>query len=81
MPYVQMLAKHEVLPEVELDGTTAPLNGYVGPAWRAEVHAARQRLATSRHAVVQDVIAVRRNLKRIPPAVRRRLANWKRSSG
>ncbi len=81
MPYVRMLAKHEVLPEVEVDGATAPLSGYVGPAWRAEVHAARQRFATSRHAVVQDVIAVRRNLKRIPPAVRRRLANWKRSSG
>jgi hypothetical protein len=81
MPYVRMLSAHEVLPGVEVDGVLPELSGYVGPAWRAEVHAARRRLATSQHAVVEDVIAVRRNLKRIPPAVRRRLANWKRGSG
>lgn len=81
LPYVKMLARHELLPAMEADGIAPSLSGYVAPAWRAEMHAARGRLATSRHAVIQDVIAVRRNLRRIPPALRRRLANWKRGSG
>jgi hypothetical protein len=80
-PYVKMLARHETLPAFELDDAAPTLAGYLGSAWRAEVHAARTSFAASRHAVIQDVVAVRRNLRRIPPAIRRRLANRKRGNG
>jgi len=81
MPQLTMLARHEILPAVGLEQAIPMLSGYVAPAWQAKVHAARNRIATTRHAIVQDVVAVRRNLRRIPPAIRRRLAARKRGAG
>jgi hypothetical protein len=81
MPSLKMIAQHEILPHVALEQAIPMLSGYVAPAWQAKVHAARNRIATTRHAIVQDVVAVRRNLRRIPPAIRRRLAARKRGAG
>ncbi len=81
MPYLTMVARHEILPDVDLQQAVPMLSGYVAPAWQATLHAARNRIATTRHSIVQDVVAVRRNLRRIPPAIRRRLAARKRGAG
>ena len=81
LPYVALLARHEIVPALAPEHGATALQGYLAPAWQARMHAARTRVATTRHAIIQDVVAVRRNLRRIPPAIRRRLAARKRGAG
>lgn len=80
MPYIKTFATHEILPEVDLSGVPPTLCGYTAPAWQARMATVRTSLAASRQMVIEDAIAVRRNCRRIPLAVRRRLAMRKRSS-
>jgi hypothetical protein len=81
MPYIEMIASHEILPAVDLRKVPFRLSGYLAPAWQTRLSNAASGLDMSRRAVVRDVRAVRRNLRRIPGFVRRRLASRKGGSG
>jgi len=74
LPMLQSLARHElVATHVELQGSLPRLHGYVVPAWKARIRAARLRVTGSHRAVAHDLALVRRNLRKIPGYVRRQL--------
>lgn len=80
MPYIQMLASHEILPVLALEGIPPRIGGYLAPQWQARGNALRTRWDARRQAALRDARAFRRNLWRIPSAVRRRLSAWRRKS-
>ncbi len=79
MPLVRALAAHEILPGLDPSDPECRLHGHLAPRWMVQLNAARAGLSQSRQALAQDVTSVRRNLHRIPLAIQRRLAMWRRS--
>ncbi|HLK10811.1 MAG TPA: hypothetical protein VKW76_05485 [Candidatus Binatia bacterium] len=74
VPYFRALVRHELVAEPEPVGGELPdLRACVGSAWRARLAAAAAAARATARGVADDAAAFRRNLRRIPHAVRRRL--------
>lgn len=74
LPYLRTIARHELLPPPgRLAGELPDLRRHLGPAWRAQLAAVAAAVRGTARGIAEDVVAVRRNLGRIPHAVRRRL--------
>jgi hypothetical protein len=80
-PDLRALARHELVPPVALVEPLPGLEGLVSPAWRAAVARASEAVGAGGRYAAQDVRAFRRNLGRIPHAVRRRLPGLLRREG
>jgi len=79
LPDVRAVARHEVVPAVALVDELPELRGLAGPAWRAALASTRDRIVTTARFVAEDARTVRRDIGRVPHAVRRRLpALWRR---
>lgn len=81
LPDLAALARHELAPPVALVGELSGLRGLAAPAWLARVATARESLGAAVRFAVHDARAVRRNLGRVPHAVRRRLPALLRRRG
>lgn len=81
MPYIKTLARHELLPKLDLKDIAPTMTGYVTPSWQVRLNAVRATIVASRTTALQDLESLRHNLQRLPLAVRRRLAMRKRSTG
>jgi hypothetical protein len=81
LPDLRAIARHEVLPTLALVEELPGLRGLAAPAWRARLAAARDGLASAGRFAAHDVHAVRRNIGRVPHAVRRRLPALLRRAG
>lgn len=81
LPDLEAVACHELAPPVALVGELPGLAGVARPAWRARLAGAGEALAAAGRFAVHDARAVRRNLGRVPHAVRRRLPSLLRRGG
>lgn len=81
LPDLRAVARHEVVPAVGLVEELPGLRGAAGPAWRATLAGARESLVSAARFVAHDVRSVRRNIQRLPHAVRRRLPALLRRGG
>src|SRR5262245_6586369 len=78
MPWLRSLARHEVLPNVRVDGSLPTLRSSIAP-WppAAALVVARSGRAVAR-GLIEDARALRRNLGKVPHALARRLAAVRR---
>jgi hypothetical protein len=74
MPSIRTIARHELLESWEAVADAPPLSGVAGGAWNATVLAAREHGAAAGRRTLEDVRRVSRNLRKVPQALRRRLA-------
>jgi len=81
VPDLRAVARHEVVPAMGLVEELPGLRGVAGPAWRASLAGSRERLVSAGRFVADDVRAVRRNISRVPHALRRRLLAVRRRRG
>lgn len=75
LPGVRAIARHEVLASWEAEHDAPDLRGVASGALAATILAARERSAAAGRRTVEDVGLVARNLRKVPQALRRRLAS------
>jgi hypothetical protein len=74
LPSIRTIARHELLEAWEETTATADLPRLARGAFGATVLAAREHGATAVRRTLEDARLVRRNLRKVPQALRRRLA-------
>ncbi len=74
LPYLLAIARHEIVPApAAVTGELPDLRECLGAAWRARIAAAAAAVRGTTRNLADDVAALRRNLGRVPHAIRRRL--------
>jgi hypothetical protein len=81
LPDLEAIARHELPSPVALVDRLPGLEGCAGAPWRAALESAREGLGAGARYLVHDARQMRRNLRRVPHAVRRRLPALLRSGG
>jgi hypothetical protein len=81
LPDLRAIARREVPPTLALVEELPGLRGVAAPAWRARLAGASDGLVSAGRFVAHDINAVRRNIGRVPHAVRRRLPALRRRAG
>lgn len=81
LPDLRALARHERMPRISCVGEAPALRGLAGAAWRAWLAGAWESGASVVRYVVADARAMRRNVGRVPHAIRRRLPALRRRVG
>jgi hypothetical protein len=82
LPWLRVVARHEVLPAPPtVRGTLPSLRGLAAAGWRSRAAAMAARLRASRATAERDARMLRRNLHKIPSFVRRRFARLRRAGG
>lgn len=81
LPDLRAVARHEVVQAVARVEELPGLRGLAGPAWRAAFASAHEALASAGRFVAIDARAMRRNIRRVPHALRRRLPALLRRGG
>src|SRR4029450_10541133 len=74
LPSVRTIARHELLESWEATASAPELSDLAGSAAAARVLAAREHGATAVRRTLDDARMVSRNLRKVPQALRRRLA-------
>jgi hypothetical protein len=74
LPGVRAIARHELVASWEAEHTAPDLRGVAAGAVAAAILAARERGAAVGRRTLEDVGLVTRNLRKVPQALRRRLA-------
>jgi hypothetical protein len=76
LPALRAVARHELLGSPgALDGRLPRLHGLAAPAWRARLAGLAWRVRAGAGRVLQDARMFRRNVRKIPGFIRRRLAS------
>jgi hypothetical protein len=74
LPGIRAIARHELLASWEAEQTAPDLRGVATGAVAAAILAAQERSAAAGRRTFEDVGLVTRNLRKVPQALRRRLA-------
>lgn len=74
MPSIRTIARHELLDSCEAMADAPSLSGVAKRGWTATVLAAREHGVAAGRRTLEDVGRASRNLRKVPQALRRRLA-------
>jgi hypothetical protein len=74
LPAVRAIARHELVASWEAENAAPDLRGVAAGAAGAAILSARERSAAAGRRTLEDVGLVTRNLRKVPQALRRRLA-------